>query len=296
MLSAFIPITAIFRAPATPRTDNENNSQEHADVKQPDTTTVKKSPPISQEETITDEDVASKNDMIDNKITFVESTTFTTSVDQKTQTITTYDNQLNEAITLEEEEEDQIVVASESEIKEEEKEVTVVIENEKEHTTDDIITVLTHEHDKVKQLYDSYRCECTLEEKAKIRNYIVKEILKQDTCQQSITYAHLKEMPFSEERLNQYLELHQDIRNMLHDIQSTNMAQDPEFDQKMEYTMAKTIMYMDLEDLSLMDFLKKNLSEQELQEIGQEYTQATKQVTGASMSKSFEKEQNKPSP
>lgn len=145
----------------------------------------------------------------------------------------------------------------------------VVIDKEDKN----IVSVLTHDHHRVKGLYDKYRYESSLQEKMKIRNQIIGEILKQDECQQSVVYTCLKETPFSEERLDQCLETHQVVREKLCDIRDINIDQDPEYDQKMEQVMAKAIMHMDLEELSMGEFLKKNMSEQELEEIGTKYIQ-----------------------
>ncbi|KAI9476388.1 MAG: hypothetical protein EXX96DRAFT_577021 [Benjaminiella poitrasii] len=136
---------------------------------------------------------------------------------------------------------------------------------------DNVIDLIVRDHNTVKTHYDKFKHTINSEEKGKICNQLIKELVQHDECEQLIVYPLLKSL-FTKEAERYYkesLEDHQEMRNQLFEARHTKENKD--FEAKLNKAMDIVLYHIDKEEKEVLSFMKRELKEETLKNAGSSF-------------------------
>jgi hemerythrin-like domain-containing protein len=137
-----------------------------------------------------------------------------------------------------------------------------------------IADVIVQDHNEAKAMYEEYKKATTVGEKTKIRNELIKALVKHDECEQMYAYPLLKDkiqMNKAKEYFDECLSDHQEMRTLLHHVRYLDVEKDTSLDSKMENTMQTIFKHMELEENEVLPLMNQHLGQEELKRAGHNF-------------------------
>jgi hypothetical protein len=136
-----------------------------------------------------------------------------------------------------------------------------------------ITDIIIQDHEEAKAMYEEYKKAATVDEKTKIRNHLIKVLVKHDECEQMFAYPLLKdkiEKAQAKEYFNKCLADHQEMRTLLHHVRYLDTKED-DIDAKMDNAMQTVFYHMEFEEKEVLPLMSQYLTQEELKKAGRDF-------------------------
>ncbi|CAO3630150.1 unnamed protein product [Mucor hiemalis] len=138
--------------------------------------------------------------------------------------------------------------------------------------SDDLISLIIADHNKVKQLYENYKQEDDHSKKRTIANELIRTLVSHDECEQFYLYPLLKEKLTDDKKNELYdegLKEHQEQRELLYEVKKTDINKEFEkYDSTLKKAMESFFHHIGIEESKVLSDIQKSTTEDELKKVG----------------------------